>query len=348
MIQLLREKKWFKIIEESGFFDRSFYLKRYPDVGLKNLEPIKHYIKFGAKEGRNPSDIFDTNYYILTYKDIDINSINPLVHYILYGQFEGRYRSLNEKKLSTDYYEHYNNFEKKNFIKMRHGYCPCCESNVEFSSKHIWLRDHYLCSNCNCIPRERHLTFIIEQILPNWKELSIHESSPGNRGTSIKLRNNCKDYIGSHYYPNSDKEYIDGFKNIDLHNQNFEDECFDLVITQDVFEHLPYPEIAIKEVARTLKKGGYFISTIPLVNKFKPTQQWAELVDGELKFFYEPDYHGNPIDPKGSPVFWHYGYSIASNFIEWSGMETIIVNNIIPELGIEAELLEVIICRKVK
>jgi hypothetical protein len=67
---------------------------------------------------------------------------------------------------------------------------------------------------------------------------------------------------------------------------------------------------------------------------------------GSLNFIYEPDYHGNPIDPKGSPVFWHYGYDIASYFIKWSGMETIIVNNIIPDLGIEAELLEVVICKK--
>lgn len=234
------------------------------------------------------------------------------------------------------------------FIKNTQGYCLCCDKEVKFISEQSWLRDHYLCSNCNCIPRERHLSYIIEKILPNWKELTIHESSPGNRGASTRLRNNCQNYIASHYYPDSNKEYVNGFKNIDLHKQNFEDESFDLVVTQDVFEHLPNPYKAIKEVVRTLKKGGYFISTIPLVNKFKPTQKWAELVDGEVKFFYEPDYHGNPIDPKGSPVFWHYGYDIASKFIEWSGMETIIINNVLPEFGIEAELLEIVICKKVK
>ena len=232
-------------------------------------------------------------------------------------------------------------------LKSVRGYCPCCDMKVKFLSKDTWLRDHYLCSNCKCIPRERHLTYMIENILPNWRELSIHESSPGNRGASIKLKGSCEHYIASHYYPHSNKENIDGYRNIDLQNQNFEDESFDLVVTQDVFEHLPDPDIAIKEVARTLKKGGYFISTIPLVNKFNPTVKWAELKNGKINFFYEPDYHGNPIDPEGSPVFWHYGYDIASKFIKWSGMETILINNIIPDLGIEAELLEVIICKKV-
>lgn len=349
MIRLLREKKWYKIIKKSAFFDRNFYLKSYPDVALANIEPIKHYIRYGTKEGRNPSCSFDTNYYLMTYKDIDVNVMNPLVHYILYGQFEGRQPSMNQNQSGADFSKNNDIQNKKdnNLIKMRQGYCPCCDSSVKFSSKQTWLRDHYLCSNCGCIPRERLLTYVIEQMLPNWKELSIHESSPATRGASDKLRKNCKNYIASHYYPNSKEEYVNSYKNIDLHHQNFEDESFDLVVTQDVFEHLPYPELAIKEIARTLKKGGYFISTVPLVNKFNPTQQWAELVDGEVKFFYAPDYHGNPIDPKGSPVFWHYGYDIASKFIEWSGMETIIVSNVIPELGIEAELLEVIVCRKI-
>jgi SAM-dependent methyltransferase len=224
----------------------------------------------------------------------------------------------------------------KKTVKSTQGYCPCCENHVKFSSKHAWLRDHYLCSNCKCIPRERHLTYMIESVLPNWRELSIHESSPCKRGASVKLKENCEHYIASHYYPDSDDEYIDGYKNIDLQNQNFKDETFDLIVTQDVFEHIPAPDVAIKEIARTLKTGGYFISTIPLVNKFNATVKWAELKNGTVNFIYEPDYHGNPIDPKGSPVFWHYGYDIASYFIKWSGMETIIVNNIIPDLGIEA------------
>ena len=85
---------------------------------------------------------------------------------------------------------------------------------------------------------------------------------------------------------------------------------------------------------------------MPLVNKYNPTQQWAEIVDGKVNFFYEPDYHGNPIDPEGSPVFWHYGYDLAGKLFEWAGFETTIINNVIPDLGLEADLLEVIICKK--
>jgi len=231
-------------------------------------------------------------------------------------------------------------------LKRHYGYCPCCEQFTLFESAYDWLRDHYLCKSCSSIPRERHLSHVIDQIFPNLKNIKIHESSPAPRGASLKLKSRSDHYIASHYFPDISQDFVNDFKNIDLHRQNFENELFDLVVTQDVFEHLPYPDQAIQEIYRTLKPGGYFISTIPLVNKFQPTQQWAKLENDELVFLHEPDYHGNPIDPKGSPVFWHFGYDIASKFIAWSSMDTIIVNNIIPEYGIEAELLEIIVCKK--
>lgn len=42
-----------------------------------------------------------------------------------------------------------------------------------------------------------------------------------------------------------------------------EDESFDVVLCSEVLEHLPYPEMAIKELARVLKKGGELILTAP-------------------------------------------------------------------------------------
>jgi SAM-dependent methyltransferase len=97
--------------------------------------------------------------------------------------------------------------KKKITIKRENGICPCCDNKTEFISEHSWLRDNYRCVSCNSIPRERHLTYVIEQMLPNWKELSVHESSPGNRGTSLKLKNNCKNYIASYTAPkNSDRK----------------------------------------------------------------------------------------------------------------------------------------------
>ena len=48
----------------------------------------------------------------------------------------------------------------------------------------------------------------------------------------------------------------------DAHKLEFPDEKFDIVISVAVFEHLHSPWIAIKEVSRVLKTGGYFLGTV--------------------------------------------------------------------------------------
>ena len=42
----------------------------------------------------------------------------------------------------------------------------------------------------------------------------------------------------------------------------FENESFDLFITQDVFEHVMTPNKAFKEIERVLKPGGAHVFTV--------------------------------------------------------------------------------------
>ncbi|MDX9744712.1 MAG: glycosyltransferase, partial [Arcobacteraceae bacterium] len=55
-----------------------------------NIDPLKHFIENGWKEGKNPSDKFYTNFYLETNKDVRDAKINPLIHYIKYGKKEKR------------------------------------------------------------------------------------------------------------------------------------------------------------------------------------------------------------------------------------------------------------------
>jgi glycosyltransferase involved in cell wall biosynthesis len=77
-------------IKKSGLFDSQYYLQSYPDVKKSGLEPLKHYILHGWKEGRNPSAYFETNHYLATYPDVMQAGVNPLSHYIRHGKNEGR------------------------------------------------------------------------------------------------------------------------------------------------------------------------------------------------------------------------------------------------------------------
>lgn len=77
-------------IKASKLFDVPFYKITYVDVALSGIDPIIHYVKFGANEGRKPNEWFDTKNYADKYKDIRESKVNPFYHYIIYGKNEGR------------------------------------------------------------------------------------------------------------------------------------------------------------------------------------------------------------------------------------------------------------------
>ena len=244
-------------------------------------------------------------------------------------------------------------YRRINFTEyhLRHkGYCPLCERKTFFLSKHSWLRDHFICQTCQSIPRERALFKVLSDNFANYKELKIHESSPVQRGTSLKLKLECPHYSASQYFPTiaeGSQHPASGVRCENLERLSFPDRSFDLFITQDVMEHIFNPEAAFKEIARVLKPGGAHIFTVPLVNKQNQSERWASLgPNGEIIHHHEPEYHGNPVDPQGSLVTMHWGYDIASFISENANMPTVIVmiDNI--DLGIRAELIDVLVSWK--
>ena len=85
MIKLLRN---FFLLLKSDLFDSKYYLKENPDVAKAKVNPILHYLKFGWKEGRNPSAKFDGNEYLNKRPDVRVAGICPLVHYLKFGKEE--------------------------------------------------------------------------------------------------------------------------------------------------------------------------------------------------------------------------------------------------------------------
>lgn len=76
------------LVEESGLFDREYYLKNYrSQLTYKDkIFPLDHYLKHGWRMGFNPSDKFDGTSYYKTYGEYDnAIGINPLVHYLKIG-----------------------------------------------------------------------------------------------------------------------------------------------------------------------------------------------------------------------------------------------------------------------
>ncbi len=237
-------------------------------------------------------------------------------------------------------------FKKSKLVYKGKGFCPICDRHVIFSAEQTWFRDYLLCSGCGSIPRERALMRVIAECFPNFRELTIHESSPSSRGTSLKLSQQCPNYSTSHYFehvPFGQREAQTGFKCESLESLTFEDNSIDLFVTQDVMEHIFNPDLAFREICRVLKPGGAHIFTVPIVNKHKKSEVLASQNEqGETVFHRQPEYHENPVDENGSLVTMNWGYDIVSYISEVAGMSSTILTIDDLSQGIRAELIDVV------
>lgn len=74
----------------NGFFDPDWYLSRYTDIAASGIDPLYHFVNFGAAEGRDPNRFFDGAWYLMHYSDIASSGQHPLLHYLQIGASELR------------------------------------------------------------------------------------------------------------------------------------------------------------------------------------------------------------------------------------------------------------------
>jgi hypothetical protein len=73
-------------VARSAAFDRGWYRATYADAGKG--EAVRHYLR--VRDGRRPSPWFDAAWYRDRYPDVIASGLDPLAHYVLYGAAEGR------------------------------------------------------------------------------------------------------------------------------------------------------------------------------------------------------------------------------------------------------------------
>lgn len=202
------------------------------------------------------------------------------------------------------------------------GWCPLCDNATLFVRTKASPREGLPCFRCQGITRWRALVLVLEAVVPDWRDLKVYESS-GAGGASAKFARECPGYVASQFFPGVEPGTThEGWRVEDLTRLTFADGTFDVVITQDVFEHVPDPEACFGEVARVLRAGGVHVFTVPFYEDRLSSPRARVLADGTVEHMETPIYHDDPVSDDGALVITDWGTDLPELIERWSGMAT--------------------------
>ncbi|WP_415518052.1 MAG: class I SAM-dependent methyltransferase [Desulfovibrio aminophilus] len=128
---------------------------------------------------------------------------------------------------------------------------------------------------------------------------------------ALLLRGRFPRFIGSEYAPDENaRQSLFPVRHESLLDLTFPGGVFDAVVINDVFEHVPDVDRGLAEAARVLRPGGRLVSTFPFNIGGSGSVVKARLTENGVEHLMPPEYHGNPVDPKGSLVFEIPGWDI--------------------------------------
>lgn len=194
------------------------------------------------------------------------------------------------------------------------GYCDVCQKESQFRLDYVFseltggfekkipvFRERLRCSKCKLNNRMRYLISVMKKMYTSGKKVYMYEYVTRAFKEMYKF---IPDLVGSEYLGDYESgSYIKGILHEDAMNLSFGDEMFDLVLSQDVFEHVSDCDKAFREMFRIIRVGGKAVITVPFASKNDIVEKRAEIINGKLVFYKEPIYHGNPLSNEGALVF---------------------------------------------
>ncbi|WP_406696067.1 class I SAM-dependent methyltransferase [Singulisphaera sp. Ch08] len=190
------------------------------------------------------------------------------------------------------------------------GKCLVCGAFTPWKIHTDNLRETGLCRNCRSMNRYRALAYVICKSLSGDLGTSLRSLVDVAKLEDLKVYNTdahsaihsvlapMKNYVCSEYLGDelAGGEYVNDVQHQDLMNLSFPDASLDVVLSADVFEHIPDPYKAHREIFRVLKHGGRHIFTVP----FDQAQYLDDLravidEDGSIKMLKPPIYHHDPL-----------------------------------------------------
>ncbi len=199
------------------------------------------------------------------------------------------------------------------------GHCVNCNKQSSFMIdwKLVYngipgYRERLICQSCGLSARKRAIIDVMNSfntINTNCQIYILEQKSKFYSALKSKYGNRLvgSEYLGDEY-PNG--KIFNGLRNENILNLSFNDQTFDLLISNDVFEHVPNIELALKESFRVLRNNGILLFSIPFNINRNQTTKRAELIDGKIINIENPVYHYDILRKEGSLVFYDYGWDL--------------------------------------
>lgn len=207
------------------------------------------------------------------------------------------------------------------------GYCWVCKQHVDFRVDYSFFpmrspvdgvlipnwREHLLCPGCQLINRMRATIHFLEERL---------QPAPGSPIYLTEQTTDLFRWIAQRHPNTVGSEYLGqqvgfgernaaGIRNESVTRLSFADGSFDIVVSLDVFEHVPEFGRALAECFRVLRPGGSLLFSVP----FLPDRQ-ENLVrafvdeNGETQHVLPPEYHADPLHTEGCLAYYCFGWEL--------------------------------------
>jgi hypothetical protein len=203
-------------------------------------------------------------------------------------------------------------------------FCLCCNETTPMlvDYQHCWveedgsrtpnLRERLVCSSCGMNNRQRLVAKLVQQSAIQFAHPKVYLMEQVTPIFEWMRKLQGAEVHGSEYlgYDYKGGELINGVRHEDVMNLSYPDESFDLIVSNDVLEHIPDPEIALCECFRVLRRGGTVLATFPFHVAKDTTVTRARLAGNTIEHLLPPQYHGNPVSSEGSLVFHDFGWDL--------------------------------------
>lgn len=203
--------------------------------------------------------------------------------------------------------------------------CRICGRTTDFviRDEAVLLRDAR-CKHCGAALRNSDLTEeLLNELCTCDAESSISDRlqmlekfrilNTCSSGYIHKALSGLPNYIVSEYFDDVPNGNFKGdVLCVDLMNIPFDDNALDVIISEDVFEHISDYKKAFSEILRVLKPGGIHVFTIPLHEGRKTVSR----IGNPKKI-----YHGDPLRDSGALVMTDFGDDIV-DYLNDIGYET--------------------------